>query len=216
MPESKDTDWAWDEFVRRNNDELVATWGNLANRVLSFAYKNWDGVVPFPGDLRPSDEEIIRTVDQGFVEIGDHIGKVRLRAALTAAMNLAGEVNRYLDQAAPWFEIKQNRDGAGTTIYTALRVIDSLKTLLAPFLPFTCERLHAYLGYEGPLFGEQYVGDVEDSLGVHTVLRYRPGGAAGRWEPSKLSPGQKLTPPQPLFKKLEPEVAQLERARLGS
>lgn len=216
MPESKDTDWDWDEFVRRNNDELVATWGNLANRVLSFAYKNWDGVVPFPGDLRPSDEEIIRTVDQGFVEIGDHIGKVHLRAALTAAMNLAGEVNRYLDQAAPWFEIKQNRDDAGTTIYTALRVIDSLKTLLAPFLPFTCERLHAYLGYEGPLFGEQFVGDIEDSLGVHTVLRYRPGGAAGRWEPSKLSPGQKLNPPQPLFKKLESEVAQLERARLGA
>lgn len=216
MPESKDTDWDWDEFVRRNNDELVATWGNLVNRVLSFAYKNWDGLVPVPGQLRPTDEEIIRTVDQGFAEVAGHLEVVHLRAALIAAMNLAGEVNRYLDQAAPWFEIKQDKGGAGTTIYTALRVIDSLKILFAPFLPFTCERLHTYLGYDAPLFGEQFVEEIEDSLGVHTVLRYRPAEASGRWEPSRLSPGQKMNPPEPLFKKLEPEIAQQERARLGS
>ena len=56
MPESKDTDWDWDEFFHRNNDELVATWGNLANRVLSFAFKHWDGVVPDPGELTAMDD----------------------------------------------------------------------------------------------------------------------------------------------------------------
>ena len=63
MPESKDTDWDWQEFLNRNNNELVATWGNLANRMLSFAYKHWDGIVPAPGDLRPEDEEILAVVE---------------------------------------------------------------------------------------------------------------------------------------------------------
>jgi len=70
MPESKDTDWDWEGFLRRNNDELVATWGNLANRVLSFAYRNWDGCVPDPGELRPDDLELLAAVEAGFESVG--------------------------------------------------------------------------------------------------------------------------------------------------
>jgi methionyl-tRNA synthetase len=70
MPESKDTDWDWGDFVRRNNDELVANWGNLANRVLSFAYKHWEGIIPDPGELRPADQEVLRTVEAGFPVVG--------------------------------------------------------------------------------------------------------------------------------------------------
>ena len=66
MPENRDTDWSWDGFVARNNNELVANWGNLANRVLSFAHKHWDGVIPTPGTLRPEDEKIISEVEAGF------------------------------------------------------------------------------------------------------------------------------------------------------
>ncbi len=76
MPESKDTDWDWNGFVHRNNDELVATWGNLANRVLSFAYKNWDGKVPTPGELRPADQEILATIEAGFRNVGEQIEAV--------------------------------------------------------------------------------------------------------------------------------------------
>ncbi|MBP1701746.1 MAG: metG, partial [Chloroflexi bacterium] len=215
MPESKDTDWDWDDFVRRNNDELVATWGNLANRVLAFAYRHWEGQVPEPGELRLQDQEIIAAVEAGFQSVGEHLGAVRLRAALNEALRLAGEVNRYLDQAAPWFEIKTDKDAAAKSVYSALRAIDSLKVLFAPFIPFSSERLHTFLGYRVPLFGEQFVDTVTDELGDHQVLRYNSEPAGGRWEPSQLPPGQRLEQPAPLFKKLEPEVAAQERARMG-
>ncbi len=215
MPESKDTDWDWEDFVRRNNDELVATWGNLANRVLSFAYRHWDGQIPQPGELRPDDQEILATVEAGFQSVGEYLDTVRLRAALSEAMRLAAEVNKYLDKAAPWFEIKSDKAAAGTSIYTALRAIDSLKVLFAPFLPFTSARLHTYLGYTQPLFGEQFVERQADSLGEHSVLRYRPGAAENLWQPSQLPAGQSMGKPKPLFRKLEPSVAAEERARLG-
>ena len=214
MPETRDSEWDWDVFVRRNNDELVATWDNLANRVLSFAHKNWEGVVPAPGELRDRDREILAEVDKGFETVGSNLEAVRLRAALSEAMRLAGEVNRYLDQAAPWFEIKTDKATAGTSIFTALRAIDSLKVLFSPFLPFTCERLHTYLGYEAPLYGHQSVEEVEDDLGVHSVLRYHPETGTGAWEPSQLPAGQAIQKPKPLFQKLDPEIADEERARL--
>jgi methionyl-tRNA synthetase len=130
-------------------------------------------------------------------------------------MRLAAEVNKYLDQAAPWFEIKQDKQAAATTVYTALRAIDSLKVLFAPFLPFTSEQLHVYLGYQQPLFGTQFVQTLQDELGTHDVLRYNPDAAAGAWKPSELPAGQILAQPAPLFRKLDESVAEEERARLG-
>jgi len=215
MPESKDTDWDWQEFFNRNNNELVATWGNLANRMLSFAYKHWEGHVPDPGELRPEDKELLAAVEGGFQTVGEHIEAVRLRFALFEAIRLATEVNKYLDKAAPWFEIKTDKDAAAITVYTALRAIDSLKTLLAPFLPFTSERLHQYLGYDRPLFGEQVIEMRQDDLGEHKVLRYLPGEASGKWQPSQLPAGQVLRQPEPLFRKLDESMVEAERGRLG-
>ena len=215
MPEAKDSDWDWQDFLNRNNNELVATWGNLANRVLAFAYKHWEGRVPSPGELQPADRQVLATVEEGFQTVGKHLDAVRLRAALNEAIRLATEVNKYLDQSAPWFEIKSDKAAAATTVYTALRAIDSLKVLLAPFLPFTSERLHTYLGYKQPLFGEQFVESRTDSLGEHKVLRYRPEDANGRWEPSQLSPGQPLEQPAPLYQKLDEGIVAFERSRLG-
>ena len=101
MPESKDTDWDWEDFCSRNNNELVATWGNLANRVLSFAYKHWDGEVPEPGELRPAIKEILTTVEAGFETWASTLNAVNLRSALNEAMRLAAEVNKYLDEPLP-------------------------------------------------------------------------------------------------------------------
>ena len=109
MPETRDTDWDWDEFYHRNNDELVATWGNLANRVLSFGYKNWDGLVPEPGPLTELDQALLDQVEKGFETVGKEIEAVHLRGALGEAIRLATEVNKYLDQTAPWFTIKQDK-----------------------------------------------------------------------------------------------------------
>ena len=140
---------------------------------------------------------------------------VHLRAALNEAMRLAGEVNRYLDQTSPWLKIKTSRQDAARSIYTAIKAIDSLKILLSPFLPFTCQNLHEYLGYQGMLFGTQGTETVEDDLGAHEVLRYYTEGAIGKWEPSSIKPGQVLLTPKPLFKKLDSSIITDERSRLG-
>ncbi len=219
MPENKDSDWDWAEFIARNNNELVATWGNLANRVLSFCYKHWEGHVPDvdPASLRPGDLELLSIIENGFNTVGAELNAVRLRSAVGEAMKLATAVNVYLDVNAPWSTIKTDKENASKTIYTALKAIDSLKVLFAPFLPFTSQRLHTFFGYESPLFGEQYTEEVKDSLGTHTVLRYNVSQSDNPtyWKPSELQPGQKLNQPGPLFKKLEEKVADEERARLG-
>jgi methionyl-tRNA synthetase len=215
MPEARDSDFSWSEFVRRNNDELVAAWGNLANRVLSFAYKQWEGVVPEPGTLRSDDKRLLEKIESGFDSIGEKLSDVKLRAALNEALALAREVNAYLDQA-PWFSvIKEDREAAATTVYTALRAIDSLKILFSPFLPFSSEQLHQTLGYEGFLFGEQHIKTFNEKERSHEALVYDPSRATGQWQPSKLKPNQRLKQPQPLFPKLDEELIEEERTRLG-
>ena len=122
-------------------------------------------------------------------------------------MRLATEVNKYLDTSAPWKELKVDRDEAAKSVYTALRAIDSLKTIFAPFLPFTSEQLNSTFGYDTPLFGEQFVETIEDALGTHTALRYK-GVDGEQWKPSELKPGKAFNQPSPLFKKLDKEVVE--------
>jgi methionyl-tRNA synthetase len=215
MPESKDTDWDWDDFYHRNNDELVATWGNLANRVLAFAYKHWEGHVPEPGELTPMDTDLLNEINDGFKTVGTEIEAVHLRAALAEVMRLASEVNKYLDQTAPWQAVKTDKAAAGRAIYTAIQAIDSLKIMFAPFLPFTSEKLNHILGYEGSLFGTQYVETVTDGLGEHRVLRYNGTQAAGTWAPGGIKAGAAFNQPEPLFKKLDVKIVEEERSKLG-
>jgi len=227
MPENHDSDWDWKEFVAKNNGELVATWGNLANRVLTFCYKHWEGFVPSFGTggdetppLRGADLDLLAGIEAGFQSVGKLLDAVKLRAALQETFRLATTVNQYLDQMAPWQAVKTDKDSAALTIYTALKAIDSLKVMFAPFLPFTSEKLHGFFGYESPLFGESYTETVTDPLGEHIVLRYRGRGESmtrpyKAWKPSELKPGAKLNQPAQLFKKLEESVIEEERALLG-
>lgn len=220
MPEYKDSDWDWDDFVARNNNELVATWGNLANRVLSFCFRNWDGRVPNVDlvQLRSADTDLLAYVESGFDSVGRELAAVHLRAALQETMRLASIVNQYLDQTAPWTTLKQNREEAALSVFTAIRAIDSLKTLFAPFLPFSCQRLHEVLGYEDRLFGDLRIETARDDLGSHRILTYQPptGSDGALWRPSKIEPGRRLQPPSPLFRKLDEAVAEAERRRLGN
>jgi methionyl-tRNA synthetase len=220
MPEFKDSDWDWDDFVARNNNELVATWGNLANRVLSFCYRNWDGRVPEINlnDLRPADRDLLEYIGKGFSSVGHEIESVHLRAALQEVLRLASLVNQYLDQTAPWLTIRENRAESALSVYTALQAIDQLKILFAPFLPYTSSRLHNFLGHRSDLFGAQFTEDVPDDLGVHRVLRYRAAESepqASQWKPDRLAPGTPLSAPAPLFRKLDDSVAEAERQRLA-
>jgi len=215
MPETRDSNWGWEDFVTRNNTQLVANWGNLANRVLSFAYKHWEGDIPTPGELGSLDKAVLETVEKGFVSVGELLDAVKLRAALQEALRVSSEVNKYIDDTSPWSVIKTDKDAAATTIYTALQCIDNLKLIFAPFLPHSSEQLHTYLGYDTPLFGEQYTEKVSDDLGEHIVLRYRPAKASGVWAPTKLKPGKPFKKPEPLYQKLDESVVEEERRRMG-
>ena len=214
MPETSDSDFAWEDFVQRNNGELVAIWGNLVHRVLSFTAKHYREV-PVPQQLDARDREMLALTREAFETVGEALSAAHFRAALTAALQLARETNRYLELKAPWFRIKEDRQAAGTTLYVALQVINNLKTLLAPFLPFSAEKLHRYLGYERPLFGEQRIEEVTSEGKRYPVLRYDPASAEGQWAYSELPAGQPLSKPKPLFRKLDPKVAEEEIARLG-
>lgn len=214
-PEGRDTDFSWADFVRRNNDELVATWGNLAHRALTFAYRRFDGRVPQPDDLEPTDQALLAEIEAGFESVGQALAGCHFKAALEGVMALARQANRYLNDREPWQQIKSDQAAAATTLYTALRAIDSLKTLLFPFLPFSCQRLHEYLGYDDDFLGQPEVRTFEEEHGTHQALCYVHNSQGDRWRPSELPPGQALRQPQPLFKKLDDSVVEEERARLG-
>jgi methionyl-tRNA synthetase len=221
-PETRDTEFAWEDFVERNNpvlstgegNELVATWGNLANRMLSFAYKRFDGHVPEPGELEEADRALLTQVEGGFETVGALYGACKFRAALNEALSLAREANGYLDRKAPWFQIKEDAAAAATTVYVILRVVDNLKTILAPILPHTAQQLHEYLGYDGQLFGTQHVVEYAEETRSHRALTYDHSGAIGSWAASALPAGQVLRAPAPLFKKLDESVVEEEYARL--
>jgi methionyl-tRNA synthetase len=215
-PENRDTDFTFEDFIRRNNDELLATWGNLVNRVLGFAYSRYEGKVPpiGPAGLDEADQGVLAQVEAGFETVGDLLAAVKLKAALEEVMKLARSTNVYLDSKAPWKMIKDDPAQAGTSIYVALKVIDNLKILFSPFLPHTCQRLHTYLGYEEQLFGRQYVQTFSEANRQHVALCYDNSQAVGHWQPSQLASGQVLRKPEPLYRKIEPSVAQEEIARL--
>jgi methionyl-tRNA synthetase len=191
MPETGDADFSWHEYLRKNNDELVATYGNLVHRVLTFTNRNFDAAVPDPGELDAVSEGLLQKARNTLDVVDGQFSRCHFKEALKLSMALAQDVNRYLDDTAPWKMIKQDRQAAGKAVYTAIGAISALKTLLYPFLPFTSQKLHIYLGFEG---------DVRD---------------AG-WQLQLPAAGQKLPQPQALFVKLEDKIVEEEMARMGS
>ena len=192
LPETSDSDFSWREYVRRNNDELVATYGNLVHRVLSMLNRNFEGVLPEPGELDDVSKELLGEAQRRFDEAGSYLESVRLRQALQSSMALAQAANRYLDQKEPWRAVRQDKEDAAQTLWTTASVINCLKTTLCPFLPFSSQKLHAMLGFDG---------NVEEK-----------GWA---WHPDAMKPGQQLQRPTPLFQKLDEDVIAAEEQRLN-
>ena len=213
-PEKSDSNFTWEEFVRRNNDELVATWGNLVNRVLTFVYRKFDGKVPAPGPFDSQDETLLNQIRAGFEPIGQLIEECKFKAALTEIMALAQNANRYLNEKEPWAQIESDPQAAATTLYVCLQGITWLRTMLTPFLPFTCQQLHEMLGFDGSLIGRIYIEERQESKRSHRVLRYDKSNLVGKWEPERLEPGQQLRKPKPLFRKLDESVAEEETRRM--
>ncbi|HET7465991.1 MAG TPA: methionine--tRNA ligase [Candidatus Dormibacteraeota bacterium] len=202
-PENQDTDFTWDEFVRRNNDELVATWGNLVHRTLVNAHRNF-GEVPKPGPLTATDHSLIEESEAALAEVEVQLEQARFQNALKLAMGMASKVNVYLGTEQPWHTIKKDRERAGTVLYVALRCVDNLKTMLTPFLPFSSQRLHAMLGYEDVIAPQPDVREHAEDGASHRVLTGDYGDPVDRWAPSRLEAGRKLPEPVALFKRLDP------------
>ncbi|MSP22895.1 MAG: methionine--tRNA ligase [Dehalococcoidia bacterium] len=194
MPETSDSDFTWAEYVRRNNDELVARWGNLVNRVLTLTRRNFEERVPQPpSTLAPESQALLDAVDAAFEEVGGHIEAVNLRNAIGAAMGVATLANRYLDDRAPWTAVRTDRDHAAETLFVAINVVSGIATLLQPFLPFTSPEAWAFCG--------------------HSVA---PGAIEGAgWRRTPVEAGTLLPEPHTLYKKLDDSLVEEEEARLG-
>jgi len=191
MPESGDSDFSWHEFLRRNNNELVATYGNLAHRLLTFAYRNFDGAVPEPGELDERSQGLLYGAKVALDGVDKLLYRCEFKGAVKEAMSLAQEANRYLDEQAPWKTIKTARKTSAKSVYTILSVLAALKTVLYPFLPFSSERLHSFLGFDGSV---------------------KERG----WEIQFLPAGQRLREPQPLFVKLDEGIVAKESSQFDS
>ncbi len=178
IPETSDVDISESELVRRINDELVATWGNLVNRVVSMTHRYFDGVVPEPVSLEAADEAALGAVDTALVQAGEQLQKVRLRGALATLLAGAQATNQYLSELEPWKTAKTDMGRTGTTLHTALQAISGLATGFAPYLPATSIT-------------------VLDTLGVDASER-QP-----RWVRAGVPAGTKLGPAVPLFSKVE-------------
>ncbi|HLI28594.1 MAG TPA: methionine--tRNA ligase [Chloroflexota bacterium] len=179
LPETRDTDFSMEEFFRRNNDELVATYGNLAHRTLTFIQRYYAGRVPeAPAEPAP-DPAIAERVATTFDTVAAGLAAARFKEPLREIMALAQYANRYFDEQAPWRQVREDRAACAATLRNLLYVIDGLKVLFYPYLPHSSARLHALLGYDDAV-------------------------TAQGWAARVPTPGRPLPPPQPLFAKLDP------------
>ena len=192
-PETKDNDFTWRDYQARNNNELVAIYGNFVNRALVLTHKYFDGKVPPLGRLTEIDEEMLREVAAIPAELDDQLEHFHFREALKTAMQLARIGNKYLADTEPWKVIKSDPDRVATILHLALQLVGNLSIAFAPFTPFSTRRLLSML-------------QVEEG-----------GFAFSRFGATDLLPeGHQLGTPELLFDKIEDEVIQAQLDKLAA
>ena len=221
-PENNDTDFTWDEFVRRINNELANGWGNLVNRTVSMAFKNF-GEVPAPAALEQADKDILALSEETFATAAEFLEQSKFKQAMTAIMHVVGEANAYVAAMEPWKLAKDEtqRERLATVLWTALQVVSDCNVMLTPFLPFTAQKVHETLGREGEWAAQPRVEDVVDDIPVELVGVNLPpenhpypiitGDYTGQqavWQRIDVTPGTALQKPKPLVAKLDPELGE--------
>lgn len=221
-PENNDTDFTWDEFVRRVNNELANGWGNLVNRTVSMAHKNF-GEVPTPGELSDADKKILALADETFETVGAALAESKFKNGITAAMHLVGEANAYIADQQPWALAKDEdqRERLATVLWTALQVVSDCNVLLTPYLPHTAQKVHETLGREGVWAAAPEVHEVCDDLPVtlvgvglpeenqsYPVITGDYESQQATWGRVDVVPGTPLAKPKPLIQKLDPELGE--------
>ncbi len=180
-PEGKDVDFTWRDFVDRNNNELVATFGNYVHRVLHFTYKNF-GEIPDLRQLTDQDRALLTRLAVAEERVADHLEGCHFKAAMEEIMDLARNGNQYIDAMAPWDTLADNKVRTGHVMNMCLKVVRALAFLTSPFLPTSCQRIWELLGERSTLADHGW----GDAL-------------------AKLPEGQPLPKPTPLFRKLRYE-----------
>jgi methionyl-tRNA synthetase len=222
-PETQDSDFTWDEFVRRTNFELANEWGNLVNRSVSMAAKNF-GAVPKPEAPAEADAVLLATSREAFATVGALLAKSRFKAAVSEAMRVVSAANKYLSEQEPW-KCKDDPARQGTILNTALQVVADANTLLTPFLPHAAQKVHELLGGEGVWAAQPEVREVSEAGGItdaggvggagrigenagaetsYPVLMGEYAAEKASWQSNPLAAGTPLRPPTPLFPKLDP------------
>jgi methionyl-tRNA synthetase len=216
-PETQDVDFTWEEFVRRTNFELANEWGNLVNRSISMAHKNF-GSVPAAEAPADIDAELLAASERAFTTVGDLLARSRFKAAAGEAMRVVSLANKYLSDTAPW-KLGDDKQRQGTVLHTALQVVDDAKTLLTPFLPHSSQQVFAALGGEGVWAAQPEIRSVTDfdddveGVGVPPVRDYPvlSGNYAAQqavWRRIPVPAGRPLAKPTPLFGKLDPALGE--------
>jgi len=175
MPENKDTNWAWDDFVAKNNDELVGTYGNFIHRVVTFTANNF-GKIPPAG---PANKEVDAKIAEASKDASNAIARCEFKKGLKAVMALAQFGNVYFDRQKPWELIKTEKEQCGFVLHHCLRIIQALAVYMTPYLPFSSDTLWNMLGHEQSIHKAMW-DDAQTSVKVGTTLEK----------------------PKPLFKKL--------------
>ena len=188
-PETKDNNFTWKDFQARNNNELVAVYGNFVNRALQLTKKYYNGVVPQPGEFTPQDEETISEFQNVKAEVERLLEAFRFRDAQKEAMNLARIGNKYLADAEPWKVVKTDPERVKTVLFLSLQLVANLATAFEPFLPFSSERLRRMLGMEAAEW---------DRLGSIDLL----------------PAGKQLAEPELLFEKIDDSVIEAQVQKL--
>jgi methionyl-tRNA synthetase len=212
-PETHDTDFTWSEFVRRNNDELVATWGNLVNRAVSFAAR-YVGEIPAAGPLTDADHALLATTGKAFGEVGRHLAGSHFKAGINEAMRAVGEANKYFSEQAPWKLRESDPERMQTILHVTLQAVADAKTLLTPFLPRSSEAVNEMLGGAPDWSGMPRIETVDEEGGPSYPVITGTYDSSFRWESRPIAAGTKLAVPSPLFTKLDQSVVDEEIARL--
>ncbi|WP_460957097.1 methionine--tRNA ligase [Parasphingorhabdus pacifica] len=208
-PENQDTDFTWDEFVRRTNFELANEWGNLVNRAVSMAAKN-NGAVPSPTAPTAADEELKTQSRNAFDLVGEHLRRSRFKTAAQEAMRVVTAANKYLSDQEPW-KLKDDPDRRDAVLHTALQVVSDANALLTPFLPHSAQKVHELLGGTGVWSAQPEVHEVSDldtADSRYPVLMGDYAAEQATWESRPIEVGRPLNKPKPLFAKLDPELAE--------
>jgi methionyl-tRNA synthetase len=164
MPENKDTDWAWSDFVSKNNDELLGTYGNFIHRVITFTSKNF-GSIPEASILSEMDNEALQKIQETLTEVEGALDQFTFKKGLRAVMNLAQYGNVYFDHNQPWMLLETDPQRCKTVLNISLRLVQALAVYMAPYLPFSSERVWKMMGHKHPI--EQWEdANLELHLGI--------------------------------------------------